>query len=76
MIAKENCFGYAATGMKTCRLTVLRPPGTRLNSPSGVKKLVRSRRMHNSKRIVFPLPVGAEITMFWSDKKVSAKLAL
>jgi len=40
-----------------------------LNLQSGERNLERSLRMQSSKSTVFPLPVGAEITMFTSEKK-------
>lgn len=44
-----------------------------MNFPSVDINLERSLRMHNSKRTVFPLPVGAEITIFMSDIKQAEK---
>lgn len=57
-------------------LTVLRVPFTWINFPSAEMNLERSLRMQSSKSTVLPLPVGAEITMFTSDRKQAEKHSL
>jgi hypothetical protein len=56
--------------------TVFRVPLTKLNLKSGERNLERSLRMQSSNSTVFPLPVGAEITMFTSEKKHTWKHSL
>lgn len=47
-----------------------------MNFPSVEINLEKSLRMHSSKRTVFPLPVGAEITIFMSERKQAEKHSL
>jgi len=56
--------------------TVLRVPFACTNLPSDERNLDRSLKMHSSKSTVFPLPVGAETTMFTSDRKQAGKHSL
>jgi hypothetical protein len=47
-----------------------------LNLQSGERNLERILRMQSSNSTVFPLPVGAEITMFTSERKHTWKHSL
>jgi hypothetical protein len=59
---------YAFLGKEVRRHTVFRVPLTKLNLKSGKRNLESSLRIQSSNSTVFPLPVGAEITMFTSEK--------
>jgi hypothetical protein len=56
--------------------TVFRVPLRKLNLQSGERNLERILRMQRSNSTVFPLPVGAEITMFTSERKHTWKHSL
>lgn len=57
-------------------LTVFRVPFTCVNLPSAEMDLERSLKTQSSKSTVFPLPVGAEMTMFASEWKQTGKHSL
>jgi hypothetical protein len=56
--------------------TVFRVPLIKLNLHSDERNLERSLRMQSSNSTVLPLPVGAEITMFTSERKHAGKHSL
>lgn len=57
-------------------LTVFRVPFACENLPSVEMNLERSLKTHSSKSTVFPLPVGAEMTIFASEWKQIGKHSL
>lgn len=57
-------------------LTVFRVPLTCINLPSAEMDLERSLKTQSSKSTVFPLPVGAEMTIFTSEWKQTGKHSL
>ena len=63
-------------GEEVRRHTVFRVPLTKLNLKSGERNFESSLSIQSSNSTVFPLPVGAEITMFTSEKKHTSKHSL
>jgi len=63
-------------GDEVRRHTVFRVPSTKLNLKSGERNFESSLSIQSSNSTVFPLPVGAEITMFTSEKKHTLKHSL
>ena len=63
-------------GEEVRRHTVFRVPLTKLNLKSGERNFESSLSIQSSNSTVFPLPVGAEITIFTSEEKHTWKHSL